>query len=216
MMTNRIKRNLFPHHLFCFLFFLSAFPVHLFAQDETAQTQLYALRALLGIAASAFFLLAIIFVRMTLNQKKIIVGLQDEIKKFSFKDDLTKVYNYRYFQERLQAELKAAKRSLDSLTLMLIDIDYFKSINVSYGHVFGDFVLAEFAELIRKNVRENDVVFKHGDDEFGVILPATASTQAQALANRIQEIVHGHLFKYEFSNVHVKVSIGFVSYPDDG
>ena len=110
---------------------------------------------------------------------------QAGIKKLVNIDPLTKVYNRRYFQFYLTKEIERTKRSDDSLTLLFIDIDDFKSINDTYGHVEGDKVLQRTSEILRDSVRSSDLVFRYGGDEFIILLPSTSADKAELLKERI-------------------------------
>ncbi len=93
-------------------------------------------------------------------------GADFEAEALALIDPYTQLCNYRYLQRRLRTEFEGAKRYLIPLSLLMIDIDYFKSINDTYGHEFGDSVLQEFAVLLRRNSREIDIVTRSGGKEF--------------------------------------------------
>ena len=139
-----------------------------------------------------------------------------ELRNSCLKDELTLLFNYRYFQERLSAEFKRAKRNLESLALMLVDIDYLKATNDAYGHKFGDIVLREFADLLRHTVRENDVVFRYSGSGFGVLLPVTTCREGLIASDRIQEKTRLHVFRHELISAKIHISIGLSAYPEDG
>ncbi|MBI9105732.1 MAG: sensor domain-containing diguanylate cyclase [Spirochaetales bacterium] len=107
------------------------------------------------------------------------------IKKLVNIDPLTKVYNRRYFQFYLTKEIERTKRSDDTLTLMFIDIDDFKLINDTYGHVAGDKVLMLTAAVLKESIRSSDLVFRYGGDEFILLLPSTGADKAHLLKERI-------------------------------
>ena len=110
----------------------------------------------------------------------------DSLRELAFRDGLTGLYNHRYFQEVLESELERAQRYAHPLSLLLIDIDFFKKVNDSYGHPAGDQVLQEVSNTIVKLVRRCDIVARYGGEEFAVILPETSLTGARVLAQRIR------------------------------
>jgi diguanylate cyclase (GGDEF)-like protein/putative nucleotidyltransferase with HDIG domain len=175
---------------------------------------------IIGAAIGLIFILAIAWsVALSAEVKRKTRALKqanDELKSLCLNDELTRLYNYRYFQERLSAEFKRAKRNLEQLALMFIDIDYFKSINDAYGHKFGDVVLREFADLLKHSIRENDIVFRYSGSRFGILLPATSSREATVVTERIQENTNIHVFRHELSSTKIVLSIGTASYPEDG
>ena len=106
-------------------------------------------------------------------------------------DGLTGVHNHRYFQERFEAELKQAHLKRQTLSLILLDIDHFKQINDTHGHLQGDKVLLQVAQVIRKMARTNDIVARYGGEEFAILLSNTPVPVAQEIAERIRtEIAH--------------------------
>jgi len=109
-----------------------------------------------------------------------IKALQDELRfaksqleQLSITDGLTGLCNHRHFQERLRVEVQRAQRYSDPVSLIMLDLDHFKDVNDRYGHPFGDRVLRETAELIRKSIRDPDICARYGGEEFTVILPKT-------------------------------------------
>ncbi len=110
----------------------------------------------------------------------------DSLRELAFRDGLTGLYNHRYFQEVLESELERAKRYNHPLSLLLIDIDFFKKVNDRYGHPAGDQVLQEVSNTMVKLVRRCDMVARYGGEEFAVILPETGLTSAKVLAQRVR------------------------------
>lgn len=136
---------------------------------------------------------------------------RDALQYLAQTDPLTGLYNHRFFQERLRAELIRAGRSRDSVSLLMIDIDDFKKVNDVYGHGIGDQVLITLGNIIRAIIRGSDVSCRLGGEEFGVILPSSDAGAALGLATRIQHEVA----ETEFNTVgHVTVSIGVAQGPE--
>lgn len=121
-----------------------------------------------------------------------------ELKRLVITDDLTGLYNQRYFYTQLTKEVERAKRHNRPLSLLLIDVDLFKEFNDTYGHWEGDFVLKKIGELLMKNVRDIDIAFRYGGEEFTVILPETNHEDAMIVAERIRKAVAQTMF-YPFT-----------------
>ncbi len=119
---------------------------------------------------------------------------QDILREMAIRDAKTNLFNASYLMQRLEEELAQAERSGKSLWLLMMDIDYFKKYNDTYGHVSGDVLLAELAELLTENVRSQDVLGRFGGEEFLLIMPAVDATQAEILALRMRGIVETHDF----------------------
>ena len=133
----------------------------------------------------------------------------------SVTDDLTQLYNSRYLAQVLRRETKRASRSGRPLSLLFIDLDGFKSINDTHGHLYGSRALVEAAGLIRQSARETDVVARFGGDEFALILPDTGSEGAAAVGERIRERVAAHGFlRADGLDIHLTVSVGVATLPD--
>ena len=133
----------------------------------------------------------------------------------SVTDDLTQLYNSRYLSQVLRRETKRASRSGRPLSLLFIDLDGFKAINDTHGHLYGSRALVEAAGLIRQSARETDVVARFGGDEFALILPDTGSEGAAAVGERIRERVNAYRFlQGDGLNIHLTVSVGVATLPD--
>jgi diguanylate cyclase (GGDEF)-like protein len=133
----------------------------------------------------------------------------------SVTDDLTHLYNSRYLNQVLRRETKRASRSGRPLSLLFIDLDGFKGVNDTHGHLFGSRALVEAAGLIRSSARETDIAARFGGDEFAVILPDTGGEGAFAVGERIRERVAGHHFLAgDGLDVHLTASVGVATLPD--
>ncbi|MEJ2744912.1 MAG: diguanylate cyclase [bacterium] len=131
-------------------------------------------------------------------------------------DSLTGLFLKRYFQIQLDTEIKRARRHRRSISLLMLDIDHFKRVNDTYGHLRGDMILKGVAGVIKANVREIDVVSRYGGEEVAIILPDTAGDKAQAIAERIREKVAARRFDCDGTALSVTVSIGVCSIDGGG
>ena len=121
-----------------------------------------------------------------------------ELKRLVITDDLTELFNQRYFYIQLVKEIERAKRHNRPLSMLLIDIDMFKDFNDKYGHLEGDYVLKKIGEILMKNVREIDMAFRFGGEEFAVLLPDTKHEDAIIVAERFRKAVAANVF-YPFT-----------------
>jgi diguanylate cyclase (GGDEF)-like protein len=133
----------------------------------------------------------------------------------SVTDDLTRLYNSRYLNLVLRRETKRASRSGRPLSLLFIDLDGFKAINDTHGHLFGSRALVEAAAVIRQSARETDVVSRFGGDEFALVLPDTGGEGAFAVGERIRERICAHKFLAgDGLDIHLTCSVGVATLPD--
>jgi len=133
----------------------------------------------------------------------------------SVTDDLTHLYNSRYLNMVLRKETKRASRSGRPLSLLFIDLDGFKSVNDTHGHLFGSRCLVEAAAVIRSSARETDVVSRFGGDEFALVLPDTGGEGAFAVGERIRERIAAHRFLAgDGLDIHLTASVGVATLPD--
>ncbi len=133
----------------------------------------------------------------------------------SVTDDLTHLYNSRYLNLVLRRETKRASRSGRPLSLLFLDLDGFKGVNDTYGHLFGSRALVEAAAVIRSSARETDVVSRFGGDEFALVLPDTGGEGAFAVGERIRERIAAHRFLVgDGLDIHLTASVGVATLPD--
>jgi diguanylate cyclase (GGDEF)-like protein len=138
-------------------------------------------------------------------------------KDLAIRDGLTGVYNHRYFHEVLSREIERARRYPAKLSLMMVDVDNFKRYNDINGHLAGDIVLKEVAEVLSKGIRQVDLVARYGGEEFAIILPNTDKHTAHTLAGRLRSRTSQLKVKGEdaFPGGKLTVSIGLATYPED-
>lgn len=144
--------------------------------------------------------------------------LHKQVSDLAVIDELTGINNFRYFSERLVEEKRRSERYNLPLSLIMIDIDWFKRTNDTYGHEIGNIILRELVEVMKECTRDTDHTCRYGGEEFIVILPQTGAKDAEMIAERIRSRVD----KHEFGGyggapkLHMTVSVGITSYPDNG
>ncbi|MFZ0614286.1 MAG: GGDEF domain-containing protein [Desulfobacterales bacterium] len=127
-------------------------------------------------------------------------------------DGLTKLTNYQRFQEVLDEEMYRANRYRFPLTLLMVDLDHFKKVNDTFGHLAGDHILRETSELIRKSLRKSDIAARYGGEEFALLLPETPQEGAYILAERLREKLAAKSFAYGDHTIFVTMSVGIAAY----
>ncbi len=132
----------------------------------------------------------------------------EEIYRLTTVDGLTQIFNRRYFLEQLDREVSRCKRYRRNLSLILFDIDHFKNINDSYGHLAGDYVLKQLATVIRGKIRREDVLARYGGEEFVIVLPEIDVGGAAAFAEKVRKLVEKAPFRFEDTRIAVTVSVG--------
>ena len=139
--------------------------------------------------------------------------LYQQMERLATTDGLTELVNHRHFQEILSKEIERSRRYKRPLSLLLMDIDHFKSFNDTYGHPVGDLVLKEISACIRRSIRINDVAARYGGEEFTVIIPETAEQGALVTAERIRTTIENHIIRSLDRELRVTVSIGCATFP---
>jgi diguanylate cyclase (GGDEF)-like protein len=142
--------------------------------------------------------------------------LFEQTERLATTDGLTGLANHRTFQARLDEHLLAAARYGKRLSLILCDIDHFKSVNDTYGHPVGDLVLKGVARALQREARATDLVARYGGEEFAVVMPETDAPGALVIAERIREKVGATVFHSELGRLRVTMSLGVATCPDDG
>ena len=160
------------------------------------------------------FLAGIVFDVTEKKRKQEELEQQNQIlSEQAMMDGLTRVRNHRALMERLRTEIALAERSKSDLSIALFDLDDFKRVNDTKGHLFGDKVLADFASIAENAIRASDVFGRYGGEEFLLILPSTNRTTGFQIAERIRKLVEGYHF---FGGLHITVSAGLHQYEREG
>jgi diguanylate cyclase (GGDEF)-like protein len=131
-----------------------------------------------------------------------------QTKQLSLVDPLTGLYNRRHFEHSFEREFLRAKRYQNNLSIAIIDVDDFKTINDTYGHSCGDYVLKELAWLALNTIRTTDMIFRYGGEEFALVLTETSANSAAVPLERLRSTVENHKFKYKDDAITVTISIG--------
>jgi diguanylate cyclase (GGDEF)-like protein len=140
------------------------------------------------------------------------LSYHEEIYRLMTFDGLTRVFNKRSFEEALQREVSRSQRYQRHLSLVLFDIDHFKRINDTRGHLAGDAVLRQLASLVVANVRREDIFARVGGEEFALLLPEVAGEGARTVAEKIRALVQRSTFRFEEQPIPVTASFGVASF----
>lgn len=136
--------------------------------------------------------------------------------KLATVDGLTELYNHRYFQDTLKNQIETAKRYNQTFSMIIIDIDFFKKFNDTYGHQAGDAVLRQVAQTLKKNSRTTDFVCRYGGEEMSIILPNTTNEEAINHANRLCKAIAERRFQLNATETgNVTISLGVATFPEN-
>ena len=136
----------------------------------------------------------------------------EKMADLSTKDELTDLYNRRYFMEFAEREVAGAERYAQNLSLLMLDLDFFKQINDNHGHPAGDSVLKQTAHLLKKSIRQCDVACRYGGEEFAVIMPNTCLTDARIFCERLRKKIKKATVRYDSKKIRFTVSIGLAQF----
>lgn len=139
----------------------------------------------------------------------------ETIYRMTIMDGLTNIHNKRYLIESMEREIPRARRHERPLSLLMVDIDHFKGINDSFGHLAGDYVLKELASTLKSRLRPDDVLGRYGGEEFGIILPETSLEGVGAIGEELRALVEKHVFEFEEETIAVTISLGAAQLHDD-
>lgn len=146
------------------------------------------------------------------------LGLSEKMNSLIIREGLTGLFNQNHVRQRLTEEYYRAKRYDHPLSLLMIDLDNFKSLNDRFGHAAGDHLLRYFGRLIRETIRPSDIPARFGGEEFLIILPETGKKEAQAVAERLRQRISECPFRIDSrrEDVRLTISIGVTAFPDYG
>ena len=139
----------------------------------------------------------------------------EEIYRLTTIDGLTQIFNKRYFLETLEREIARSQRYRRSLSLVMFDIDHFKKINDSYGHLAGDYVLKHLASTVKTKIRREDLFARYGGEEFAIVLPEIDGINSKAFAEKIRQLVEKQDFRFENTRIQVTISMGVGAIDDE-
>jgi diguanylate cyclase (GGDEF)-like protein len=139
-----------------------------------------------------------------------------KVEELTITDDLTKLYNSRHLYRFLDYEVERSRRFKMNLSMIFFDLDKFKDVNDTHGHLIGSKLLKEIASVISTILRKVDMACRYGGDEFIIVMPQTSKEQAYLAAQKFRELINNHLFlKDDGINLHITASFGVSSYPQD-
>ncbi|MEX2664879.1 sensor domain-containing diguanylate cyclase [Candidatus Uabimicrobium amorphum] len=149
------------------------------------------------------------------NQYQQLEKMAKKMEELARTDPLTKLFNRRYFLEKLEEEKNRSGRSSKPFSIVLIDVDHFKSFNDSYGHSCGDFVLQSIANIMKETIRKQDIVARWGGEEFIIMLPETSITGCKTVAEKIKNKVASQVYTYQNKEMSVTITAGVAMHNSD-
>jgi diguanylate cyclase (GGDEF)-like protein len=141
--------------------------------------------------------------------------LHEKTVELAETDSMTGLLTNRAYQERLESEFRKAQTGRQSLSLLILDVDYFKRINDTYGHPQGDELLRQLGDVLRQHARKADICCRYGGDEFTIVMPETIKAEAAIVAGRIRQAIEETTFTLDGNAANVTISIGVAGYPQD-
>jgi diguanylate cyclase (GGDEF)-like protein len=168
------------------------------------------------VLAGAILLFGVIYFFVGRLMRKISEA-QQKLVELATIDDLTQLNNRRYFFERFNQEVERAKRYQRPLSCIILDIDYFKRVNDTYGHLSGDQVLIDIAQILKNSCRQSDLAGRYGGEELIILLPETEAAGAMVIADRIRERIERHQTvdgKGEIIQVTVSMGVASLTRPE--
>jgi diguanylate cyclase (GGDEF)-like protein len=173
----------------------------------------------------AFHLGAFDYIKKPIDELEVLARLnsalmfsqqQKKLESMAMKDGLTGLYNHKLSIELFEKEFIKARRHHKSIAFLMLDIDYFKNINDSYGHRVGDEILREVADIIKKNSRVSDIIGRYGGEEFCITLLDISVEEANLVCERIRQAVDSNIFTTKEHSIHITLSIGnCFKYPEN-
>jgi diguanylate cyclase (GGDEF)-like protein/PAS domain S-box-containing protein len=143
-------------------------------------------------------------------------SLREQLQQQAIRDPLTGLYNRRFFNEALESEVAQSKRNHQTLSIIILDIDFFKKFNDTYGHKCGDFVLQTFAKFLLENIRSGDILCRFGGEEFVILMPNAEIESAYERAEFLRKQFEGNTYKYEDKKINCTFSAGVAAFPAQG
>jgi two-component system, cell cycle response regulator len=147
-------------------------------------------------------------------QDKLDETFQQQMYDAALRDGLTKSYNKKFFADRLDTEFAYAKRHNSMLSLVMFDVDHFKRVNDTYGHLAGDAVLVHLTRITQATIRTEDILARYGGEEFAVICRGTPLLNAGVLGERLRARVESETFDYQGTRLPVTISVGVAALPE--
>jgi len=132
----------------------------------------------------------------------------DEIYRLTTVDGLTQIFNRRYFEETLEREISRCNRYGRMASLVMLDVDHFKQVNDTYGHLAGDYALKQIASTVRTKIRREDIFARYGGEEFALLLPEVDLKGALAMAEKTRRLIETQKFEFDKQRIPVTVSLG--------